>query len=56
MERSDELVRINDALRVYLVDICIQHLLESCSKSLIWELELLVVGKDLLHLSDGDTT
>jgi len=56
MKRSDELVCIDDALRVYLVDVCIQHLLESCSESLVGELELLVIRQDLLHLSDCYTT
>ena len=55
MKRSDELVCVDDALWVNLVDVCVQHLLESCAERLIGELELLVVREDFLHLGDCDT-
>jgi len=56
MQAGDELLCVDDALGVYLVDICVEHLLESGSESLSWELEFFIFGQDLLHLSNGDTT
>lgn len=56
MQAGDELLCVDDALGVYLVNICVEHLFESGSESLRWELEFFIFGQDLFHLSNGDTS
>ena len=53
MQACDELFRIDDALRLNLVDVSLEHCLKSGTKCLLWELK---IGQDLFHLRDCDAS
>jgi hypothetical protein len=55
-ERHNELVSVDDAFRIQLVDVGSQHLLKGRAKSIFRELEVLVHLQQVLHLFDSNSS
>lgn len=53
MQTLNELLSVDDALGLDLVNVCFEHCLKRGTQGLLWELEL---SKDLFHLYDGDAS